>query len=474
MYNPGTNSPCVNFKSSGACSTARPAQSRGKNACCIRRGCMRTDAQDYDAAANRMCDWELNDAAARGSPGHETAFQSLASAGCPQRGKGQCGAVDAATRGQGHGRARPVGTACCSVAGCTSLNANAVNVNPEANYDNGSCVVVGCTDPRAQNYDPEATKLAPRKSALRCELASVARPQKKQVTIPRAADLRKTVERKAAREKILSKKTAHKAQAAAKRTQVEASRTALKQRLEEVKAKLPPAPKTDFKRARLKSASRAAEVKAKVEKTKLDAMERRRESVDKRAAFLEQRTATLGAQEAKARTSKAAAEKRRQAAVARKDEVVAKRQAAASDLVAKKAKKEKVAAEKPQERTLGGKRVADKELRTSHIKHQDSAAVAEAAERTASAKEAMKRRLEDATTAKVAGAEIELKVYEKQETRYKETKEKRTTQHAKAATAGSTLLSKKAEQAQKVATSETKKAAADATLNAHKASLPAK
>ena len=46
---------------------------------------------------------------------------------------------------------------CCYVAGCTDPTANNYNVN--ACYDDGSCVfpVYGCTDPIATNYDPLAT-----------------------------------------------------------------------------------------------------------------------------------------------------------------------------------------------------------------------------------------------------------------------------------------------------------------------------
>tara|TARA_R110002012_G_scaffold104988_3_gene245734 strand:+ start:4859 stop:7810 length:2952 start_codon:yes stop_codon:yes gene_type:complete len=48
---------------------------------------------------------------------------------------------------------------CCipTVLGCT--NAGAVNYDPNANTDDGSCAfgVLGCTDPNADNYDPSAT-----------------------------------------------------------------------------------------------------------------------------------------------------------------------------------------------------------------------------------------------------------------------------------------------------------------------------
>ncbi len=38
--------------------------------------------------------------------------------------------------------------------GCT--NENASNYNPDANTDDGSCLIVGCTDPTAENFDSEA------------------------------------------------------------------------------------------------------------------------------------------------------------------------------------------------------------------------------------------------------------------------------------------------------------------------------
>ena len=41
------------------------------------------------------------------------------------------------------------------VLGCT--NPNAMNYNPDATVDDGSCLILGCTDPTASNYDPEAT-----------------------------------------------------------------------------------------------------------------------------------------------------------------------------------------------------------------------------------------------------------------------------------------------------------------------------
>ena len=40
------------------------------------------------------------------------------------------------------------------VYGCT--NENASNYNPDANTDDGSCLIVGCTDPTAENFDVEA------------------------------------------------------------------------------------------------------------------------------------------------------------------------------------------------------------------------------------------------------------------------------------------------------------------------------
>lgn len=40
------------------------------------------------------------------------------------------------------------------VPGCT--NPKAVNFNPDANQDDGSCQIVGCRDPQAPNFDPEA------------------------------------------------------------------------------------------------------------------------------------------------------------------------------------------------------------------------------------------------------------------------------------------------------------------------------
>ncbi|MGB0883861.1 MAG: reprolysin-like metallopeptidase [Flavobacteriales bacterium] len=43
----------------------------------------------------------------------------------------------------------------CSIEGCT--NPNALNYNPEATEDDGSCVILGCMDPTAFNYNPEAT-----------------------------------------------------------------------------------------------------------------------------------------------------------------------------------------------------------------------------------------------------------------------------------------------------------------------------
>ncbi len=40
------------------------------------------------------------------------------------------------------------------ILGCT--NENASNYNPDANTDDGSCLIVGCTDPVAENFDSEA------------------------------------------------------------------------------------------------------------------------------------------------------------------------------------------------------------------------------------------------------------------------------------------------------------------------------
>jgi len=41
------------------------------------------------------------------------------------------------------------------VLGCT--NSEALNYNPNANVDDGSCIILGCTDENAINYNPEAT-----------------------------------------------------------------------------------------------------------------------------------------------------------------------------------------------------------------------------------------------------------------------------------------------------------------------------
>jgi hypothetical protein len=38
--------------------------------------------------------------------------------------------------------------------GCT--NPIAQNYDPDANFDDGSCLVPGCTDPNAENYNPQA------------------------------------------------------------------------------------------------------------------------------------------------------------------------------------------------------------------------------------------------------------------------------------------------------------------------------
>lgn len=49
-------------------------------------------------------------------------------------------------------------TSCAKdpVVGCT--DPNAANYNPDAEEDSGNCTYVGCTDPDAANYDPMATE----------------------------------------------------------------------------------------------------------------------------------------------------------------------------------------------------------------------------------------------------------------------------------------------------------------------------
>lgn len=42
-----------------------------------------------------------------------------------------------------------------TILGCTDSTAD--NYNPDANYDDGSCIFSGCTDPKSDNYDPKAT-----------------------------------------------------------------------------------------------------------------------------------------------------------------------------------------------------------------------------------------------------------------------------------------------------------------------------
>lgn len=44
----------------------------------------------------------------------------------------------------------------CRYPGCTAEAAN--NYDPLANFEDGSCIFVGCTDPEAANYDPNATE----------------------------------------------------------------------------------------------------------------------------------------------------------------------------------------------------------------------------------------------------------------------------------------------------------------------------
>jgi hypothetical protein len=41
----------------------------------------------------------------------------------------------------------------CTIKGCTNPKAN--NYNPDANSDDGSCEIEGCDDPEAHNFDPE-------------------------------------------------------------------------------------------------------------------------------------------------------------------------------------------------------------------------------------------------------------------------------------------------------------------------------
>eukprot|EP00957_Ditylum_brightwellii_P163677 12461595-Ditylum_brightwellii.AAC.1 len=41
------------------------------------------------------------------------------------------------------------------IVGCT--NPKAINFDPNATIDCGCCIIPGCTDPDALNFDPEAT-----------------------------------------------------------------------------------------------------------------------------------------------------------------------------------------------------------------------------------------------------------------------------------------------------------------------------
>jgi len=41
------------------------------------------------------------------------------------------------------------------ILGCTNIEA--LNYNPNANIDDGSCIILGCTDENATNFNPEAT-----------------------------------------------------------------------------------------------------------------------------------------------------------------------------------------------------------------------------------------------------------------------------------------------------------------------------
>jgi hypothetical protein len=45
---------------------------------------------------------------------------------------------------------------CSFIFGC--IDSTALNYDPLANTDNGTCIlpVIGCTDPNAYNYDPTA------------------------------------------------------------------------------------------------------------------------------------------------------------------------------------------------------------------------------------------------------------------------------------------------------------------------------